>query len=458
MNRYRNYMDRITAPASLHEKLLAGETPRRRRNRYAPAFALAAACCLLAVVGLWQPWFGTPAQEASPTAGVAATPGTAESAPPEQPTEHTLTVGGGPFQGQPRTFFDIPTLSFPDCNDSETLMVDYSLPEGWFSEPMTAQDILGIFGGRDDVPWILCWYDFGLDGMVIYNADGTVYNASIQGVRDTESFTLTLWPGQYPLLSTVYTDAAVQEVDGVEVTSSMVYADENGDRRYEITCRATFQVGDLGMDFVYTGENGDAATWLPCTFLWNATRTDSTITTEHLVSRTGGEGFLHLGTAVISDDRDLTLEEAYEEDMAVFFPDPDVLPAGFSFESAHRRLDQSWNTLSILFNRRYDYLHIRVTRLPAYAGFPAPDFQPGEVTAAALEEWGFYIDYFTDYQNGDTPGWQYNTFTVHYSQADGSTMVATWDVKGISPSDLAALVNGTAMAPPEDGPKVFPLE
>ena len=69
-----------------------------------------------------------------------------------------------------------------------------------------------------------------------------------------------------------------------------------------------------------------------------------------------------------------------------------------------------------------------------------------------------YIDYFTDYQNGDTPGWQYNTFTVHYPQADGSTMVATWDVKGISPSDLAALVNGTAMAPPEDGPKVFPLE
>ena len=69
MNRYRNYMDRITVPAGLHEKLLAGEPPRRRRNRYTPAFALAAACCLLAVVGLWQPWSGTPAQEVPPPPG-----------------------------------------------------------------------------------------------------------------------------------------------------------------------------------------------------------------------------------------------------------------------------------------------------------------------------------------------------------------------------------------------------
>ena len=55
MNRYRTYMDRITAPSGLHEKLLAGSPPPRRRGKHAPAFALAAACCLLAVVGLWQP-------------------------------------------------------------------------------------------------------------------------------------------------------------------------------------------------------------------------------------------------------------------------------------------------------------------------------------------------------------------------------------------------------------------
>ena len=93
MNRYRNYMDRITAPAGLHEKLLAGEPPRRRKSRYAPAFALAAACCLLAAVGLGRPWAAdTVRQSLSPTAGVAATPATEESLPPEPGTEHTLMV------------------------------------------------------------------------------------------------------------------------------------------------------------------------------------------------------------------------------------------------------------------------------------------------------------------------------------------------------------------------------
>lgn len=445
MNRYRNYMDRITVPAGLHEKLLAGKPPRRRRNRYTPAFALAAACCLLAVVGLWQPWAGTtPAQEVSPTAGVAATPGTVESAPPEQDTEHTLTVGGDPFQGQPHTFYDIPVLSFPDCNDSEVMMVDYGPREGWFSEEMTAEDILSIFGGEEEIPWSLCWYHFGLDGTVIYNADGTVYNASIRGVRDTESFTLTLWPGQYPLLSPVYTDAAVQEVDGVEVTSSMVYADTNGDRLYEMTCRATFQVGDLGVDFVYTGEDGDAATWLPCVLLWNATRADGGFTTEHLVpvsiSKEGSEG--------------LTQEEAYEEDMSIFFPDPDTLPFGFSFESASRTLNGAQDNLTICFSHGYDFILISVTRFPASASLLAPDFQPDEVTSAALENFGRYVD---DDQ-GDTPGWRYDSFTIHYPQTDGSTMAVTWNVKGVSPSDLAGLVTYRRIPEPESTPQVFPLE
>lgn len=442
MNRYRNYMDRITVPTDLHEKLLAGERPCRRKNRYAPALGLAAACCLLAVVGLWQPWADTPTQEVSPTAGVAATPGTAESTPPE--AEHTLIVGDDPFQGQPHSFYGIPTLSFPDCNDSEALMIDWGLPEGWFSEPMTAADILGIFGGGEDVPWSLCWYNFGLDGMVIYAADGTVINASIRGVRDTESFTLTLWPGQYPQRSTVYTDAAVQDVDGVEVTSYMLYADNNDDRRYEMTCRATFQVGDLGMDFVYTGEDGDAATWLPCTFVWNATRTDGTITTEHLVPDSIPE----------PRDEELTLEEAYEEDMAVFFPDPETLPLGFRFGNAHRKLGQGWDSLSILFTQSYGYLYVQVMRFPAYASLAAPNFQPGKVTAADLEEWGSYGDDAL----WDTATWEYDTFTIHYPQTDGSTMVVTWAAKGVSPADLASLVNGNTVALPEDGPRVHLLE
>ena len=69
MNRYRNYMDRIHRPRQPSRKLLAGAPPRRQKTKYAPAFALAAACCLLAVVGLWQPWRGTVPQQVSPPPG-----------------------------------------------------------------------------------------------------------------------------------------------------------------------------------------------------------------------------------------------------------------------------------------------------------------------------------------------------------------------------------------------------
>ena len=141
--------------------------------------------------------------------------------------------------------------------------------------------------------------------------------------------------------------------------------------------------------------------------------------------------------------------------MAVFFPDPDALPLGFQFGGAHRKQDQNWHSLSIVFTHSYGYLYVQVMRFPAYASLPAPDFQPGEVTFSALEAWGSYGDDAL----WDTSTWQYDTFTIHYPQADGSTMVVTWDVKGVSPSDLAALINGTAVSlPEEDGLRAFPLE
>ena len=211
-----------------------------------------------------------------------------------------------------------------------------------------------------------------------------------------------------------------------------------------MTCRATFQVGDLGVDFVYTGENGDAATWLPCVLLWNAIQADGGFTTEHLVPASIPE----------EGSQELTQEEAYGEDLAVFLPDPEALPLGFRFGGAHRKLEQNWDTLSVLFTRSYGYLYVQVRRFPEGSTLPQPDFQPEEVTASALEAWGSY----GDDDLWDTPAWVYDAFSIHYPQADGSTIVVTWDVKGVSPADLAGLVTGSDVILPEGGPKVFPLE
>lgn len=449
MNRYRTYMDRITVPAGLHEALLAGTPPRRRKGRYAPAFALAAACCLLAVVGLWRPWGNVPVQEVSTTAGTAATPAVTQ---PDQ--EHTLYVED-PFQGQPHGFFNVTGLAFPDCTNSGVMLIDYGPPEGWFMEQMTGQDIITALGGEDEVPWVLCWSGFSLDGQVIYLEDGSVWKAAIQGVCEDTTFTLALWPGQYPLMSTSYTDAVTEDVKGLAVTSWSTCYDSDGDGLDEYTCHVDFQYDDLGVSFTVTGSDSGPANLLANVL---AQYGYDGFTTEHLVSRTGGEGFLDLGTAVISNSRELTQEEAYEEDMSVFFPDPDTLPSGFSFAHAGRTRSGAQETLSILFTRGNDSISIGVTRFPASASLLAPDFQPEEITAAALEEYGYYVDYFTDYDRGDTPGWRYDAFTIHYPQVDGSTLAVTWSVRGVDPSDLAALVNGTAVPPPADGPQVYPLE
>ena len=79
MNRYRDYMNRIAAPAELADKVLAGERPRRAR----PALAVGAlaACCLVAAAGGWQLWQGRSLAGPDPTAGVAATPAVTQTIP-----------------------------------------------------------------------------------------------------------------------------------------------------------------------------------------------------------------------------------------------------------------------------------------------------------------------------------------------------------------------------------------
>ena len=72
MNRYRSYMDRISAPESLADRVLEGKRPRRARP--ALAAGVLAACCLVAAVGGWQLWQGRSLAGPDSTAGVAATP------------------------------------------------------------------------------------------------------------------------------------------------------------------------------------------------------------------------------------------------------------------------------------------------------------------------------------------------------------------------------------------------
>lgn len=429
MNRYRDYMNRIAAPAELADKVLAGERPRRAR----PALAVGAlaACCLVAAVGGWQLWQGRSLAGPDPTAGVAATPAVTQTIPERG---YALVVEDA-FGGQPHSFPNVPGYDYhyPDCTGSEALAGDYAYPEGWFMELLSAQEIISVLGGTDAVPWTLDWTGFGLSGTVIYDGEGQPWRIEIIGQRGEDTLYLELWPGREPFIDLIYDGTAVTEVDGVEVTTYSLYYDRDGDDTKEYTYHADYFDGAIGVNFTCTSKDEGIAAWLT-----NLVVGHKGFTAEGLDAPKGGNHTVGLGTARLYGSGELTLGEAYQQELAAYLPDRSALPEGFVFESAHWRFDETEDWLSALWYRGYDNISVCASRFPDSASLLAPDFQSGEVvTTQALEQIGSYVD---DDQ-GDTPGWRYKPFTVHYTEADGGTVAVTYSIKGLTPEEAAALVN-----------------
>ena len=426
MNRYRDYMSRITAPAELADKVLAGKRPRRRHPGLAAG--VLAACCLAAAVGGWQLWQGRDVAEPDPTAGVAATPAVSQ---PVRESGHTLTVAD-PWEGQMHSFPNVTAYDFPDCTGSEALAGDYAYPEGWFMERLTAQEIITVLGGTDEVPWILNWTGFGLDGAVIYDGEGDPWRIDITGQRGEEALRLELWPGREPFIDLIYGDAAVQDVDGVEVTTYSACHDREGEKEY--VYHAHCFDGTMGVEMEYTGPDQDMGPVLVSLAVGQRENfTADCLTASEGQHRDPATGRLYGSGA-------LTLSEAYQQALADYLPDRLALPEGFVFESAHWHFDETEDWLSALWYRGYDTVSVKAVLLlvPHTDEQLNTDVLPDEITAQAMEQrFGSYVD---DDQ-GDTPGWRYDSFTVHYFRNGEPTVAVTYNIKGLTPEEAAAFVN-----------------
>ena len=123
MKHYRSYMDRITAPAGLRQRVLeaAGRArPRRPARRLVLRLAALSACCVLAVAGGRLLWLGgSPHPQPHCQHGRHPRPGCIFS----RLGAH-LTVGPGPLPKEAHNFFDIPALNFPDCTDFSPRLTD----------------------------------------------------------------------------------------------------------------------------------------------------------------------------------------------------------------------------------------------------------------------------------------------------------------------------------------------
>ncbi len=430
MNRYRDYMNRIAAPAELADKVLAGERPRRAR----PALAVGAlaACCLVAAVGGWQLWQGRSLAEPNPTAGVAATPAVTQTIPERG---YTLVVEDA-FGGQPHSFPNVPGYDYhyPDCTGSDVVIGDYAYPEGRFMELLSAQEIINVLGGTDAVPWTLDWTGFGLSGTVIYDGEGQPWRIEIIGQRGEDTLYLELWPGREPFRDLVYDDASVETVDGMKVTTYSLYYDRDGDDTKEYTYHADYFDGAIGVNFTCTSKDEGIAAWLT-----NLVVGHKGFTAEGLDAPKGGNHTVGLGTARLYGSGELTLGEAYQQELAAYLPDRSALPDGFTFESAHWHFDEVEDSLSILWCRGYDTVSVKAALLDPQVGQQLDtDVLPDEITPQAMEQrFGRYVDD----DLGDTPGWRYESFTVHYFRNREPTVAVTYSIKGLDPEEAAAFVN-----------------
>lgn len=301
-------------------------------------------------------------------------------------------------------------------------------------ELLSAQEIINVLGGTDAVPWTLDWTGFGLSGTVIYDGEGNPWRIEIIGQRGEDTLHLELWPGREPFRDLIYDEAAVTEVDGVDVTTYSLYYDRDGDDTKEYTYHADYFDGAIGVDFTCTSKDQRAAARLASLVVGH-----KGFTADGLTTPAGGQ-HMDLGTARLYGSGELTLGEAYQQELAAYLPDRSALPDGFTFESAHWHFDEVEDSLSILWCRGYDTVSVKAALLlDSNTGEQLDtDVLPDEITPQAMEQrFGRYVDD----DLGDTPGWRYESFTVHYFRNGEPTVAVTYSIKGLTPEEAAALVN-----------------
>lgn len=370
---YRSYMDRVELGESRHQQIMdvlrEGRAPAGRGSRMAHYAVLAACLALVCAAGLGGlrylgDYYFNQNHPAYETPGPATnTPG--HDIPGDNPGNdgYTLLVGD-PFDGQPHSSPMIPALAYPDCTDSPAVAGDILLPAGHFTEGMTAQEIITALGGGDQVPWQLYWAGFGVDGTVLYDGEGNVWQATLTGA-DTSgsgaSFTLALSPGRLPVRDLIYEDAAEQQVNGVSVTAWYYRSDLDGTYTYGVE----FLSGDTGVRFTCTSAEADQAARLANCLAGFGTG--------------GGFTTAHLTPEEIPAWRSesLTLGQAREEALLGAYV-PDQIPSGFAFEGAHRELGQDRNYMTLFWSGYYTHISIRIELLDDPAGQAVTDVNAPE--------------------------------------------------------------------------------
>lgn len=249
---------------------------------------------------------------------------------------------------------DMPKLHF-SSEMKEIIAADMALPAGAFFADMTQEEIAAIWGGNT-------WWgeDYSVSGTTIYDGNGMVWIATVNGISQDGSteFTLQLSPNQLPpeCMGSGVTENA-DNIWGTLVDGSQAHYDYNGDGVEEFVYSVVFLREEeqvIGARFYVFSVNDERASTLMKKAVYTTLdpAEESTFTLSHLKPDTIPEWRLE----------ELTLEEALkEEGFAAYIPTD--IPNHYMFEGAWRELGQNKDNLYVSWYDNNNAVSVNIQKL-----------------------------------------------------------------------------------------------
>lgn len=269
MKQYKSYMDRQEISPAVHENLLNLEAGKKSARPWMKYGALAACAALIIGVGAWK-LAPAPATTPNPPQSSGQFAADYNPLPGEKDMVESddLFVVSSPAGGGKLAFPMIPDINYQDITDQSQLSSDASrayLP-GSFMTNLKKEDIQTIFWGPEgkpqadhpkteqgDLPWMLFWDGYTLQGRALYDGQGQLMELWLWGEQDRASFELELCPGALPFTCCIDANRGdvISEFNGVSVAGwSQVY-DRDGDGQDDYICGSEFMTkNDIGVRFV----------------------------------------------------------------------------------------------------------------------------------------------------------------------------------------------------------------
>ena len=266
MKKYKEYMDSVKAPDTLHRRLRELKAPKKKPVSWARYGSMAAALVLVfggAALGLhWN----------ARTGGYFASLLRAESeamhqpdiaiADPDNVTEPGKQTLGAYDVEEERggvavvCRYILPYIDYGETAGAEAasqIAADWDIPPGASKRELTRDEIVALMGGEDAVDTHLDWGGYELTGWAAWYEDGFwgAYLYGYQGPLDHFEFTVTA--GKLPPACTAFPGSVVQEIRGLTVTADG-YDGKDGCSR-----RVSFMKDDYGYRFDLTATDTEQA-------------------------------------------------------------------------------------------------------------------------------------------------------------------------------------------------------